>query len=134
VKVVLKIVLTNWINFLVIFIALWVAGFLSALLIDNFSFSEALFETVFALLGYGMPFWISFFIFIGILDIVLFSLNKEYKFTIYKLAIEWLFISSPYIFWLIKYHQWIFLVGMIAFLTGQYLRKTHIYRILAHSS
>ena len=99
-NVLVKIALTNWINFLVIFIALFVAGFLNALLIDDFSFSEALLETVYSLLGYGMLFWLSFFILIGVFDIVLFSLSKEHKFVNQKLAIEWLLISSPFIFWL----------------------------------
>jgi hypothetical protein len=75
-------------------------------------------------------FWLGFFMLIGILDVVLFSFNKEPRYTNYKLALEWIVISSPFIYWLIKYNQWIFLVAILAFLIGQYLRRPFIFRIL----
>jgi hypothetical protein len=131
VKKALKIVSTNWINFLVIFIALYLAGFLSALLIDDFLLREAFVETLYSLLGYGMVFWISFLVLIGILDIILFSLNRRPQFVIYKLALEWVLISSPFIYWLVKYNQWIFLVAIFSFLVGQYLRRSYIFKILS---
>jgi hypothetical protein len=129
-KEVMKIVLTNWINVASIFIAVYVAGFISAVVKDKFKFNEALFGTTYSILGYGMIFWIGFFILISLLDILLFSFNRQQQYTNYKLAFEWLLISSPFIYWLIKYNQWIFLVAIIAFLIGQFLRKPHIFKIL----
>lgn len=129
-KEVIKIVFTNWINLSVIFIAVFVAGFISAIVYDRFTFSEALFGTTYSIVGYGMLFWFGFFILIGLLDIVLFSIIKQPQYVIYKLVLEWIIISSPFIYWLIKYNQWIFLVAIIAFLIGQYLRRPYISKIL----
>ncbi len=129
-KEVMKIVLTNWINVASIFIAVYVAGFISAIVKDKFKFNEALFGTTYSILGYGMIFWIGFFILISLLDILLFSFNKQQQYTNYKLIIEWVLISSPFIYWFVKYNQWIFLVAIIAFLIGQFFRKPHIFKIL----
>ena len=126
----LKIVLTNWVNFLVIFIVLYLVGFLSAHFIDGFSFSDALVETLFALLGYGIIFWIGFFIVIAILDTLLFSFKKEPVYINNNLYMEWIIISSPFIYWLIKYNQLFFLVAILAFIIGQYLRRPYILKIL----
>lgn len=126
----MKIVLTNWINVASIFIAVYVAGFISAIVKDKFKFNEALFGTTYSILGYGMIFWIGFFILISLLDILLFSFNKQQQYTNYKLIIEWVLISSPFIYWFVKYNQWIFLVAIIAFLIGQFFRKPHIFKIL----
>jgi len=129
-KEVMKIVSTNWVNVIVIFIAVYVAGFISAIVEDRATFSEALFGTTYGILGYGMMFWIGFFILICFLDTLLFSFNKQPQYTNYKLAIEWVLISSPFIYWLIRYNQWIFLVAVLAFLAGQFLRKAYIFKIL----
>ena len=126
----MKIVLTNWINVASIFIAVYVAGFISAIVKDKFKFNEALFGTTYSILGYGMIFWIGFFILISLLDILLFSFNKQQQYTNYKLIIDWVLISSPFIYWFVKYNQWIFLVAIIAFLIGQFFRKPHIFKIL----
>ena len=40
-----------------------------------------------------------------------------------KLLLEWAIISSPFVYWTIKYQQWIFLVAVIAFLITQFLRE-----------
>ncbi|MDI9312803.1 MAG: hypothetical protein QM535_21515 [Limnohabitans sp.] len=122
-KEVIKIVLTNWINVVSIFIAIYVAGFISAIIKDKFTFSEALFGTTYSVVGYGSVFWIGFFVVIALLDVLLFSFNREPRYTNYKLALEWIIISSPFVYWLIKYNQWIFLVAILAFLIGQYLRR-----------
>ena len=125
-KEVMKIVLTNWINVASIFIAVYVAGFISAIVKDKFKFNEALFGTTYSILGYGMIFWIGFFILISLLDILLFSFNKQQQYTNYKLIIEWVLISSPFIYWFVKYNQWIFLVAIIAFLIGQFLNNLNL--------
>jgi hypothetical protein len=67
---------------------------------------------------------------IALLDVVLVSFNREPRYTNYKLALEWIIISLPFIYWLIKYNQWIFLLAILAFLIGQYLRRPYIFKIL----
>lgn len=129
-KEVIKIVLSNWVNVLVIFVAVYIVGFISAMIKDKFTFSEALFGTTYSVVGYGMIFWIGFFIVVALLDVLLFSFNKQSQYTNYKLAFEWLLISLPFIYWLIKYNQWVFLVAVLAFLIGQYLRRPYIFKIL----
>ncbi len=129
-KEIMKIVLSNWVNVVVIFIVVYVAGFISAMINDKFTFSEALFGTTYSVVGYGSVFWIGFFTVIALLDVLLFSFNREPRYTNYKLALEWIIISLPFIYWLIKYNQWIFLVAILAFLIGQYLRRPYIFKIL----
>lgn len=129
-KKIIKIVLSNWINLLTIFVVVYVVGFLSAVINDKFTFSEALFGTTYSVVGYGMLFWIGFIICILVLDILLFSIDKKPQNTTFKLFIEWLIISAPFIYWLIKYGEWIFLVGILAFLLGQILRKHRILKLL----
>jgi hypothetical protein len=129
-KEIMKIVLSNWVNVVIIFMVVYIAGFISAMINDKFTFSEALFGTTYSVVGYGLIFWIGFFIVITLLDILLFSFNREPRYTNYKLALDWIVISSPFIYWLIKYNQWIFLVAILAFLIGQYLRRPYIFKIL----
>lgn len=130
IKYLLQIFFTNWINLIVILISTFVFLFLSAILTENFSFGQAVFGSAFVVLVYGIMIWIGFFILIGILDFVLFSIMKQIKYINYKLGLEWLLISSPLIYWLIKYNQWIFLVAIFAFLIGQYIRRYYIIKIL----
>lgn len=130
-KKVLKIILSNWINLLTIFIIVYIVGFLSAIIHDKFTFNKALFGTTYSIVGYGMIFWIGFVICILILDAILFSFNREQQYTTYKLLIEWLIIGAPFIYWLTKYGEWIFIIAVLAFLLGQYLRRPYIFKILA---
>src|SRR6185437_15514123 len=101
-KEVIKIILSNWINLLTIFIVVYIAGFFSAIIHDKFAFNEALFGTTYSIVGYGMIFWIGFIICILILDIILFGFNRKRQNATSKLFIEWLIISSPFMYWLIK--------------------------------
>lgn len=130
IKQVFKVVLTNRINLFTIFIAVYIASFIFNMAIAKFAFGEALFGATYLVLGYGIMFWIGFILCILILDIALFSFYKEPQYTTHKLVIEWLIISVPFIFWLIKSNQWISLVAVLAFLVGQYLRRPHIIKIL----
>lgn len=129
-KQVFKVVLTNRINLFTIFTATFIASLVFNMVNEKFTFGEALFGAAYLVLGYGIMFWIGFIVCILVLDVVLFSLYTEPKYTTYKLAIEWVLISSPFIYWIIRYNQWIFLVAVLAFLVGQYLRRPYIIRIL----
>lgn len=130
IKQVFKVVFTNRINVLVIFVSVYLFGFFSAIINEQFSIGEAIFGTTYGIVLYGMMFWTGFIMCILVLDIVLFSFYTEPKYTTYKLAIEWVLISSPFIYWVVRYNQWIFLVAVLAFLAGQYLRRPYIIRIL----
>jgi len=130
VRQVFKVFFTNRINVLVIFVSVYLFGFFSAIINEQFSIGEAIFGTTYGIVLYGMMFWIGFIVCILVLDIVLFSFHTEPKYTTYKLAIEWVLISSPFIYWVVRYNQWIFLVAVLAFLIGQYLRRPYIFKIL----
>ncbi len=125
-----KIVLSNWMNVVSIFLGVYVAGFISSMINDKFTFSEALIGSTFSVVLYGSVFWIGFFIEIALLDVLLFSFNRDPEYINYKLVLEWIIISSPFIYWLIKYNEWIFLVAILTFLIGQYLRSPYIFKIL----
>lgn len=130
VRQVFKIVLTNRINLFTIFIAVFIAIFIFNMVNAKFALGEALFGATYLVLGYGIMFWTGFIFCVLVLDIVLFSFYKEPQYTTYKLAIEWFLISLPFIYWIIRYNQWIFLAAVLAFLLGQYLRRPHIIKIL----
>jgi hypothetical protein len=125
-----KIVLSNWVNVVSIFVCVYVAGCISAMINDTFTFSEALVGSIFSVVLYGSVFWIGFFIEITLFDVLLFSFNRDPAYINYKLILEWIIISAPFIYWLIKYNEWIFLVAILAFLIGQYLRRPYIFKIL----
>ncbi len=108
-KELFKILSTNWINVFVIFIAVYISAFINAYSNKIFTFNQSIFSANYLIFLYGILFWIGFLIVIGLLDILLFSFNRETRFTNYKLAFEWLLISLPFIYWLVKYDQWIFL-------------------------
>lgn len=55
------------------------------------------------------------------LDLLVIMRNKNHLKG--KLLIEWLVISSPFIYWTIKYKEWIFAVAIVAFLISQLLRE-----------
>jgi hypothetical protein len=129
-KEIMKIVLSNWVSVLIILIAVYVYAFISAYSDKSFTFSQSIFSANYLVFLYGILLWAGFFIVIALLDVLLFSFNREPRYTNYKLALEWIVISSPFIYWLIKYNQWIFLVAILAFLIGQYLRRPYIFKIM----
>lgn len=129
-KEVLKIVLTNWVNILTVYICLFVSLFVSELIPGIATLKDALYNTFGSLIVYYLSFWLGFSMLIALLDVLFFSFDKQAQYTNYKLIFEWLLISLPFVYWLIKYNQWIFLVAILAFLLGQYLRRPCILKIL----
>ena len=83
---------------------------------------------LFGIIMYGAIFWVGFAAAMFVLDIAL--LDKENKDLEVKLFFEWILISSPFIYWLIKYSEWIFLVAILSFLITQYLRSKRIRSII----
>lgn len=125
---------TNWINLLGIFISVYVFSVSVALsnqehgLFD--SILEALIGGFILVFGYGLTFWVGFIFLITMLDILLLGSNTQ-NISI-KLILEWFVISIPFVYWVIVYSEWIFLVGIIAFLITQYIRKQQILNIISN--
>jgi hypothetical protein len=121
----MKIILTNWINILGVFIAVYLYALILNIMDGNVSKNiyQAVFATLFVVVGYGLMFWGIFIMALIILDSVLLRSKDNLKM---KLIIEWLIISSPFIYWTVKYHEWIFVVAIIAFLIAQLHREKKI--------
>jgi hypothetical protein len=121
----MKVILTNWINILGVFIAVFLYAMVLNMMDTNVS--RNLFQAIFAVLilivGYGMMFWGMFIVALIVLDLVLLRGKENLKM---KLLIEWFIISCPFIYWTIKYHEWIFVAAIIAFLIAQLLREKKI--------
>ncbi len=118
-----KIFLTNWINLLGIFIAVYLSSAISELFISGdaiVGFVGGLFGIIF----YGFLFWMGFISAMFLLDFILMNKNKE-KLRL-KLLIEWGVVSAPFIYWFIQYTQWVFLVAVITFLCTQIIRGQKI--------
>lgn len=132
-KTYLKILKTNWINVLGIFLAVYLFGIASTLTERTTSLSDALYTGVvmgiFGIIFYGMMFWAGFIASIIILDFAL--IRKHWKNLNLLLLLEWLIISAPFVYWLILYSEWVFLVAILAFLITQYLRKEKILKVFS---
>lgn len=101
----MKIVYTNWINIVGIFTTLLLFTTIAGLIDTNLSlnFLQAIVASLIGIVLYGLIFWIGFVILLVVLDFILIAPNPKYlKF---KLFIEWLIISSPFMFWAIKYEE-----------------------------
>ena len=93
------------------------------------SLKIAFLGSVFGIILYGAMFWIGFLVLMFILDMLL--MNKQMKNVNSRLLLQWLIISIPFVYWLVKYSEWIFLVAVLAFLITQYIRKEKILKILS---
>lgn len=122
----MKILKTNWINITGVFVAVFLYAIVLNLIDENVS--RNLFQSIFAALilvfGYGMMFWALLIISLVILDSLL--LLRSQNNLKAKLIIEWLIISSPFIYWTIRYQEWIFVAAIIALFITQLLREKNI--------
>jgi hypothetical protein len=122
----MKVIKTNWINIAGVFVIVFL--YAVVLNLTDVNVSRNLFQAVFAALilvcGYGIMFWGLFVVALIVLDLLLLTRNQNNLKT--KLIIEWLIISSPFIYWTVKYHEWIFVAAIIAFLITQLLRERRI--------
>lgn len=124
----LKGLFTNWLNILGVFLVIYLYAFLSSYIGTSFSLFQAFVSALILVCLYGIVFWIGFIIAISVLDVLI--INRNLTNLKVKLIIEWLVISSPFIYWIIKYHEWIFLSGVIAFLITQMLRHRLILKVV----
>jgi hypothetical protein len=122
----MKILLTNWINLLGIFLVTTAFSTVQMLTKADLSYNifQAILAALFGVLGYGMMFWALLIVALIVLDLVLVVPNSKNLKT--KLLVEWLIISIPFIYWTVKYNEWIFAAGIITFLITQLLRERRI--------
>ena len=117
-----RVILTNWINLVGVFLVVYLCAFLMSYTSTNFSILQSLFS-LFILVGlYGLLFWVGFSLELILLDFLL--INSKHITS--KLITEWVLICTPIIYCTIKYNEWILLSGVIAFLITQFLRKKMI--------
>jgi hypothetical protein len=122
----MKIIKTNWINLLGVFTAVFVyAIFLN---LTDINVSRNLFQSILPALMlvclYGILFWVLLILLLVLFDLIFF-VRDQTNLTV-KLLVEWLIISSPFIYWAVKYREWIFIAGIVAFLITQFIRQKRI--------
>jgi len=125
----MRVVTTNWINVLGVFITVFIYAVILNINDEQGSITilQAMFSAFVLVVGYGLLFWGAFIIALIVFDFVL--INKSQSNLQSKLLIEWLIISSPFIYGAIKYSEWIFIAAVIAFLITQLLREKRIVQI-----
>jgi hypothetical protein len=118
----MKILATNWINICGLFITTFITGVVITM---NSAASPNIFvamlASLFSVFFYGMIFWVFFIVSIIVLDLIL--ILKKQNYLTLKLMIEWVLISSPFVYWFIEYREWFWFVGVITFLITQLMRK-----------
>jgi hypothetical protein len=116
----MAVVLTNWINITGVFVITYLYV-ITDVLLHSGTFIQAILGGLISVCLYGMMFWGLFSISLVALDILVIMRNRNRLKA--KLLLEWLLISSPFIYWTIKYHELIFAVAIVAFFISQLLRE-----------
>jgi len=126
----MKILVTNWINILGVFVAILIYTVIFSQTNNHLSYTifQSLVASLILICLYGMMFWALFIVALAILDFLLIVTNQKY--IRLKLIAQWFFVSCPYTYWLIRYEEWIFLVGIIAFGITQLFREQLIVKAL----
>lgn len=122
----MKIIKTNWINIIGVFITVLLYAIALNLIDTNVSgniFHSVLPALILVCL-YGLIFWVLLLLLLVILDLLL-IVKKPDNLTV-KLLIEWIIIGSPFIYWAVRYRQGIFIAGVISFLITQFIRWKRI--------
>lgn len=124
----LNIIKTNWVNIIGVFIAAFLYAIFQNVYDENVSrnFFQATLSALTLVCLYGVMFWGLFVISLIVFDLVFIA--KDQRRLKIKLLSEWLIISLPFVFWAIRYEQWIFFIGIVAFLITQIFRERLIVR------
>lgn len=126
----MKILLTNWINLLGVFIAVFLYSFINNL--NDVNINRTVFQSIFSafiiIILYGVLFWGFYILSLLLFDLILIVRNREKL--MLKLILEWMLISIPFVYWATKHNQKIFIVGVVAFLITQILRYKKILKII----
>lgn len=119
----MEIIKTNWITVLGIFSMVFLYAIY--LNITDINVSRNIFQSILPALIlvvlYGALFWLLFLSLLVLLDI--FFVAKVKVDLRVRLLIEWVIVSIPFIYWALKYKQWILIVAVVAFLMTQLLRE-----------
>jgi hypothetical protein len=126
-KIIRQVIATNSINFTGVFLSVYIYQVIFLLLTKSHLIFEILLVSLLSILFYGLLFWGIFFIGIVVLDFLIIRNTKK---NLRKmLLLEWLIVSSPFIYWIIIFREWIFLVAVITFFITQMLREEKIQKI-----
>lgn len=131
----MRIILTNWVSVVGILFVVYLSGIISELIIadNNGDITSSLWVGfiggIIGLVLYGTVFVIGFIICMTILDLLLIGeTDKHFR---AKLLIEWILVSTPFIYWIFKHSEWVFLVAIITFFVTQLIREKLILKLLA---
>lgn len=91
----MRIILSNWISILGVFIISIVSISLNTYIFTNLNILISIFGSFLSVCYYGLVFGILFILGLLILDLILLLFNSKYLRL--KLFVEWLIISTPYI-------------------------------------
>jgi hypothetical protein len=125
----IKIISTNWVNIVVVFLIVYLYSFFLNYFETSYNVFQALFAALLLVGLYGIIFWVGLILAFIILDIVCITDNLNTLKT--RLLLEWAIVSSIFLYGVIKYQEWIFLVGIIALLISQLLRQHRIKSVLS---
>ena len=135
-KVLLKIISTNWIHLVGFYITTFLASIIfkatglsgeSATWMDDLSRMPSSILSLFFL--YGRVLIGGFYVALITLDIVCFRFTKL---SVWKIILlEWIVIIPLFIIWAFEYKYWLWIFLSFSFLITQLLRKTKIERFLA---
>lgn len=119
----MKTLKTNWINILGVFISILLYSIIRNLNDTTVlkTLPQAVLSSLIVVCLYGMLFWAFFIVSLIILDILL--IVRDNKKLRLKLLIEWLIISLPFMYWIFRYQEWIFIVAIVSFLVTQIIRE-----------
>lgn len=120
-----KLLKTNLINIIIVFIVVYIYSVIRAMKEADFNIFQGMFSALILVVLYGMFFWIAFFILLLLTNV--FVLKKSSKQTFYVMfVIQTVVVSIPFIYLGIYYEEWIFIVGVIGFLVSQMYRSKKI--------
>lgn len=129
----MRIILTNWVSVVGILFVVYLSGIVSELIIadNNGDISSSLWVGfiggIIGLVLHGTVFVIGFIICMTILDLLL--IGETDKYLRAKLLIEWILVSTPFIYWIFKHSEWVFLVAIITFFVTQLIREKLILKL-----
>ncbi len=120
------IIFSNWVHIVGFYISAYLSGIIFKIigLENERSWSEVIIYDIFFILLsfflYGILIVLAFYIVIVILDIILFTRN--FKWFKQKFILEWLIVSTPFIYWAFKYEFWLWVSLSISFFITQMIR------------
>ena len=125
----MKILITSWVNIAGVLVVVFLYAIYETIALGNgYNIFQLLLAASISIFLYGFMAWMLFMVSLIVLDILLFARNKNYLKS--KLFVEWLIISSPFIYWLNIYREWVFLVAVLGFGVTQFIREKMIRRLV----